>query len=80
MRVLVVLSSNPGDGYLVRLHTEELVREVKRYIDRRNHSKAIITALAKGTVERQVGRNEINSTEADLTLTRDRACWDVIRQ
>ena len=52
MRVLVILSSNPGGGFLVKLHTEELVREIKKYLAKRNNSKAMVTALTKGRIER----------------------------
>lgn len=79
MRVLVLLSSNPGDGFLVKLHTEELVREIKRLIAKRNNSKAMVTALTKGKIEREVGHGEAKSIAAELLLTKERACWDLTK-
>ena len=79
MRVLILLSSNPGDGFLVRLHTEALVREIKKYIAKRNNSKAMVTALTKGKIEREVGYSEAQDIKAELVLTKDRVCWDLTK-
>jgi hypothetical protein len=79
MRVLVLLSSNPGDGFLVKLHTEELVREIKKYLAKRNNSKAMVTALTKGKIEREVGHGEAQDVKAELVLTKERACWDLTK-
>ena len=80
MRILVLLSSNPGDGFLVRLHTEELVREIKELIAGRDHSKAIVTALTKGRIEREVACDRVHSVDAELILTKNRACWDLTKR
>ena len=80
MRILVLLSSNPGDGFLVKLHTEELVREIKKYLAKRNNSKAMVTALTKGRIEREVGHGEAHTVDADLVLTKERVCWDLMRK
>ena len=77
MRVLVLLSSNPGDGFLVKLHTEQLVREIKGYLAKRNNSKAMVTALTKGRIEREVGHGEAHNVKAELVLTKDRVSWDM---
>ena len=79
MRVLILLSSNPGDGFLVKLHTKELVREVKKYIAKSNNSKAMVTALTKGRIEREVDHGETHDVKAELVLTRDRVCWDLTK-
>lgn len=76
MRVLVLLSSNPGGGFLVKLHTEELVREIKNLIGKRSNSKAMVTALTKGRIEREVGHHDSNAVDAELVLTTDRVCWN----
>ena len=77
MRVLVLLSSNPGDGFLIKLNTEELIREIKKNIVERDNSRAIVNALTKGAIEREIGRHEAQNIDADLVLTRERACWDL---
>lgn len=79
MRVLILLSSNPGDGFLVKLHTEQLVREIKGYLAKRNNSKAMVTALTKGRIEREVGHGEAHEVKAELVLTKDRVCWDLTK-
>jgi len=79
MRVLVLLSSNPGDGFLVKLHTEELVQEVKNDLIERDNSRAIITALTKGRIEREIGHGEARHVDAELILTRERACWNLMK-
>ena len=79
MRVLILFSSNPGDGFLVKLHTEQLVREIKGYLAKRNNSKAMVTALTKGKIEREVGHGEAHDVKAELVLTKDRVCWDLIK-
>lgn len=80
MRILVLLSSNPGDGFLVRLHTEELVREIKRLIAERDNSKAMVTALTKGKIEREITHDRAQSVDAELILTKNRACWDLTKR
>jgi hypothetical protein len=79
MRVLILLSNNPGDGFLVKLHTEELTREIKKLISKRNNSKAMVAALTKGRIEREVGHGEAQSVAAELVLTKERACWDLTK-
>jgi len=79
MRVLVLLSSNPGDGLLVKLHNEKLVREVRNSIARRDHSKAMVTALTKGRIECEVGHDQVHKIDAELILTKDRACWNIMK-
>ena len=79
MKVLILLSSGSDDGFLVKLHTEELVREIKKYIFRRNNSKAMMTALTKGKIEREVSHGEAKSIAAELILTKERACWNPIK-
>lgn len=78
MRILILLSSNPGDGFLVKLHREELVREIKTLVYKRNNSKAMVTALTKGKIERKVGHGEARSIAAELVLTKERACWNLM--
>ena len=77
MRVLILLSNNPDEGFLVKLHTEELIREMKKHLARRNNSKAMVTALTKGKIEREVSNDEVHTVAAELTLTRDKALWDI---
>ncbi len=79
MKVLILLSSNPGDGFLIKLHTEKLIREVKSSIAKRDNSKAMVAALTKGRIEREVEHSQAHEVDADLILTKDRACWDLTK-
>ena len=79
MKVLVLFSSNPGSGFLVKLNTQELICEIKRLISKRYISKAMVTAMAKGRIEREVGHFDVHNVDADLILTKDRVSWNVIK-
>ncbi|MBN2452743.1 MAG: hypothetical protein JXB40_00585 [Candidatus Omnitrophica bacterium] len=80
MRVLVLLSNNTKDGYLIKLHTKELVREVNKYLATRNNSQAMVTAIVKGKIEREVRHDEAHLVSADLVLRNNRVCWDLTKQ
>lgn len=76
VKVLVLLSGNPGDGFLVKLHTEKLIQEIKGLIGKRSNSRAMATALAKGQIEREVECRDSNAIDAELVLTMNRVCWN----
>lgn len=77
MRILVMLSHNPKDSYLVKLHTEELVREIKKLLAKRDNSKAMVTALTKGKIEASGDIDNVYSAHTSLILARDRVSWDL---
>lgn len=77
MRVLIILSNNPGEGLLVKLHTKELINEIKKLINKRKNSHAIATAIAKGQYEKEVKSHEIYDIDADLILTKENVRWDL---
>lgn len=78
VRILIVTAENPKRRLLVKLHTNELVDEVKSLINKKKHPQAILSALSKGKVEREVAYNECG-IEADLVLTEDSARWDLVK-
>lgn len=78
MRVLIFLSNNSGNGFLVKLHNNEVIDEIKKLIFMRDNPKAMITALTKGLVECEVAHHEAHTIEAELVLTRDRVSWDFV--
>ena len=78
MKILVVIRRSPARQFLVELHTDKLVREVAALIDKRRHSKAIVTALSKGRFERQVADEELPGVKADIILTEHNVSWDLI--
>lgn len=79
MRVLIVTAKKPRQRFLVKLHTDELINEVKSLINKRKHSQAMVYALSNGKVEKHLTQHEIYHTGAELILTEDAARWDLIK-
>jgi len=79
MRVLIIFPSNPGGSFLVNLHTDKLIREIKGYISKRDNSRAMITAITKGRIEREIAHENTHKVDADLIIREDRACWDLTK-
>jgi len=78
MKVLIVIDHSPKQRFLVKLHTEALIREVIDLIERRRHSQAMVTALSKGRFEKEVDQHELPNVKADLILSKDNASWDLM--
>ncbi len=79
MRVLVVLSHNPKDSFLIKLHTVALINEIKKLLRARDNSRAMIAALTKGRIEASGDTDNVYSADADLILTKERASWDLVK-
>jgi hypothetical protein len=79
MRVLIIISRSPSQRFLVKLHTDELMREVIKLIENRKNSKAMVTALSKGKFDRVVEEDDLARVEADLILSEDGASWDIMK-
>jgi methylmalonyl-CoA mutase N-terminal domain/subunit len=80
MRVLIIFSNNSsGSGFLVHLHTDKLVREIKKYISKRDNSRAMVTAITKGRIEQEIAREDAHRVDAELILNEDRVCWDLTK-
>lgn len=79
MKILVVIRRSPAQRFLVELHSDKLVKEVTALIRRRRNSKAIITALSKGRLERQVADEELPNVKADIILTEHNVSWDLTK-
>jgi hypothetical protein len=79
VRILIVATKKPKQRFLVKLHTDELIDEVKNLINKRKHSQAMVYALSKGIVEKHLTQHEICHTDANLILTEDAARWDLIK-
>lgn len=77
MNVLIVISKEPAQKFLVNLHTEKLKEEVKGLIGGRKHTQAIVTALTKGRFEREVVHEDLKDLQADLILSEYSASWDL---
>ena len=79
MKVLVVIRRSPAQRFLVKLHTDKLIKEMATLISRGRHSKAIITALSKGSLERQVSDEDLPNVKADIILTEHNVSWDLTK-
>ncbi|MDD5136410.1 MAG: hypothetical protein PHN63_03580 [Candidatus Omnitrophica bacterium] len=77
MKVLVVIRRSPEQRFLIRLHTDRLIKKVAGLIGRKRHSQAIILALAKGRFEKEVFDEDLPAVKADLILTEHNVCWDL---
>lgn len=79
MNILIVIPKGPSQRLLVRLHTEELEGEVRRLISSRKHTQAMVAALTKGRIEREVAHDEVKDVQADLILSEYSASWDLMK-
>lgn len=77
MKILIVLAKDPHESFLIKLQTQELISEIKNLLLRRRNTQAMVTALAKGTVEREINSQDLMTVNADLTISRDRVNWSV---
>jgi hypothetical protein len=77
MRVLVVVERSPKHRFLVRLHDEALVREVKALVNKKRYALAMVTALSEGIFEKEFAAQELPDTKVRLILSEDGANWDL---
>ena len=79
MKVLVVIKASNPRKFLVTLRKEELIREVKSLVARKKHTRAILAALLKGKLEKEIRGCELKDFEADLILSEKTASWDLTK-
>ena len=77
MKILVVVEHSPKQRFLVDLRTEKLAKKVRMLINRKKHSQAIMAALSRGRLEREVEYHELPAIEADLILSENNVSWDI---
>jgi hypothetical protein len=77
LRLLVDIAANPRQRFLVKLHRKELVKEIKRLINKRKYSQAIVWAIFNGKLEGELAHKEIMGANADLIITEESASWDL---
>ena len=73
------IAAVPKQRFLVKLHKKEFVKEVKRLVNKRRYSQAIVWALFNGEIEEELTREEIPAANADLIITEESARWDLTR-
>lgn len=79
MKILIVIQRSPVQRFLVDLQSAKLVEEVSRLIGRKRHSQAIVTALSKGRLEREVEPADLPKVRASFILTEENVSWDVTK-
>lgn len=79
MKILIVIQRSPVQRFLVDLQSAKLVEEVSRLIGRKRHSQAIVTALSKGRLEREVALADLPKVKASFILTEENISWDVTK-
>lgn len=77
MKILVMLRDTPGRGILVRLREKTLQKEVRSLVNRSLRSRAMVTALTRGSFEEEVFAGDAAHLDADLILSEDRASWNL---
>lgn len=77
MKVLIIIERGPRHSFLIKLHTEQLKREIRNLVARRKNPLAIAIALSKGRFEKEVTYNEIQDVKADLLLSENNVSWDL---
>jgi hypothetical protein len=77
MRVLILLSSNSKEGFLVKLQTRQLIKELKSLLNKRKKVQAMKAVLTKGNIEKRIINCDISTIDADLILTKDATRWDL---
>ena len=80
MRLLVDIASNPRQRFLIKLHKKELAKYVKKLVNKRRYSQAIVWALFNGKLEGELAHDEIPEANADLIITEESARWDLTRK
>ncbi len=78
MRILARVSEYPPRYILIAIGKDALKNSIRRLIRKGSYSRAILAALKKGDVIREVMQGELAGEEADLILTADRAHWDLM--
>lgn len=79
MKILVILERSPKYRFLVKLKDEKLARDIKRLVDRKKYSTAMVKAVYFGSFEKEILAEELPFTGADLILSEKSAHWDLLK-
>jgi len=79
MKVLIVVRNSPSQSYLFTVTTKAVAEEIHLHVRKGKHSKAIDTVFRKGMFEREVHRNDVPDTKANLILSDYNASWDLMK-
>jgi len=77
MKIIVVIKKSPAKRYLIHIQNEENVNVFMRFIGQGMRSQAIVFAFAEGVFEKELSRDELEETRADLVLSEYSSSWDI---
>ena len=77
MKVLIIVSKTSAPALIVKLHTKVLIDEVKALIGEDRRTDAIMAAIGRGRLEREIPHHEIYEHDADLILSENGVSWDI---
>ncbi|MDD3906242.1 MAG: hypothetical protein PHS46_06940 [Candidatus Omnitrophica bacterium] len=77
MRIILVIAGTSGKNILVKLYSQDDIRNVRELLWQRKHPEAMAIALKKGRFEKEVEDHELGDLGAELILRKDRAYWDI---
>jgi len=78
MKILIKIQRNPKQQFLVSLPDCSIIREVKSLLNKGAYSKAITTALSKGTLLQEVNDIDLPHIDADLILSENHVYFDLM--
>ena len=79
MKVLIVVRNSPAQSYLFTVANKSAADEIHCHMKRGKHSEAIDTVFRKGMFEREVHKDDIPTTKANLILSDYSANWDLTK-
>ena len=79
MKVLVVIERDNIYRLLVKLTTQKLIEEVLGLVNKKRHSQAMLSALTKGSFEKEVGYHDMATLKTDMILSEHSASWDLMK-
>ena len=77
MQVLVIFAESEKQ-FLIKLEDNAHIEEVKGLVIAKKRKQAMISALSKGRLIRELTEDEYHYIEADLILTQNGAHWNLI--
>lgn len=78
MRVIIMDHSNEGYAYLIKLHTNELINEIKSLVSKSLNEKAMESAITNGRFEGVFYPEAMGHITADMILSRTGVSWDLM--
>ena len=79
MKILIKISQSPEQRFLIELTNKRHLKEVRSFLKRGNHSKAMATVLSKGKFLEEVSEEYLLRSSSDIIITKDSARYNLIQ-